>query len=607
MSPTNLISAEGPLPTREAYRRQRVYECIPALLLVLTVPIPFLLWWISPRAAYVVLCGYLVYLAYMSIDLAGRQVIEFLTMRRVQRVDWPARLSALADPYPRLAELDRLPRLSKSEREERAALVARLAETDALDPAQLWQLVVVPVANEGSAVLTPTLEALASSRYRLDRLVVCVSFEARCRHWTDEAIERLTAPYRDRFGMLLTLRHPDGLAGEARVKGANLTWAARQAREALHAAGIRDEQVVVSALDCDTRVDVDYFGVLGWTFLTNPHRDVDAYQPILLFHNNVWQVPVVSRLVGHLASMWSMGDATRRGRMQIFSSHAAGMQALVRVDFWAINIVPDDSRQYWRLYYGTEGRSRTRPLHIPVYLDAVQGRGYVRTLVEQYLQLRRWSYGVIDFAYIMTQNVAHPRIPLSMRLVQTFRQLSSFHKRAITPVLLFIVGQIITALNKRGVPLGSHMILATGRVQSWTWVVGLVSLAIGMVVSLALLPVRPRGHSLRARLRLGAEWLLLPVVLPVFISLPALDVHLRLVVRRYLGFRVTVKEHATPRAALVLRDHVFLRDQTSLTDHGLFQQHAFVREQAFLQEQAASVTRSVAPARVGSSGQGPQA
>ena len=37
------------------------------------------------------------------------------------------------------------------------------------------------------------------------------------------------------------------------------------------------------------------------------------------------------------------------------------------------------------------------------------------------------------------------------------------------------------------------------------------------------------------------EWLLLPVVVPLFLCLPAIDAQLRLLTRRYLGFRVTPK------------------------------------------------------------------
>jgi len=267
----------------------------------------------------------------------------------------------------------------------------------------------------------------------------------------------------------------------------------------------------------------------------------------VLFHNNVWDVPAVSRLIGHMASMWNMADSTRTGRTRIFSSHAAGMRSLVGIDFWAINVVPDDSRQHWRFFYGTNGRSVTKPLHIPIYLDAVQGDGYLKTLAEQYLQIRRWNYGVIDFPYIMAQNVARPQIPLSTRIVQTYRQLSDFHRRAITPFLLLVTGQIIKRLGTSTVVHPSRLTEIAGRMESWTWVVGLTSLCVGMTIALALLPACPGHRSFLTYIRFAAEWLLLPFVLPVFFSLSAAEVQLRLLTGRYLGFRVTVKARTRPR------------------------------------------------------------
>ena len=98
--------------------------------------------------------------------------------------------------------------------------------------------------------------------------------------------------------------------------------------------------------------------MLTYTYLTNPNRDIDSYQPVLLFHNNVWDVTTASRLVGYIASMWTLVDSTRPERLRIFSSHAMGMKALVGVNFWSRNVIPDDSRQFWRMFYGTEGRPR---------------------------------------------------------------------------------------------------------------------------------------------------------------------------------------------------------------------------------------------------------
>lgn len=535
-----------PLTTRAAYNRQRVLECVPAFLLAAAILTPILLWAYSARVAYLVLCGYLVYWAIRSVDLACRQAIEFVRMRRYRTIDWDARLAGLADPYERLTALAALPRLNRGQIEERDALLTWVhAGADVPAPKDLYHLVVIPVANESTEIIEQTLDALLATGYATDRLMVAMSFECRSVEWDDALIGRLTSTYASRFGMFLTTQHPDGLPGEGRVKGANITWGARAARTELQARGIDDQHVVVSAFDCDTRPSRHYFQVLSWTYLTNPNRDVDSYQPILLFHNNVWEVPAPSRLVGYIASMWTMVDSTRPGRLRIFSSHAMGMQALVRVGFWATNVIPDDSRQYWRMYFATDGRAATRPLHTPVYLDAVHAKSYLHSLTEQYRQIRRWSYGVIDFPYIMGQNLANGRIPWGPKLVQTYRQLAVFHQWAITPVMLILARWLVGRIEPLVQTSRFTSIDVVGQIYALTPIVTVASMVVGLCVALALLPQRPAGRPAATYLKLASEWLLLPIVVPLFFCLPAIDAQLRLAGRRYLGFRVTVKNRST--------------------------------------------------------------
>lgn len=542
--------------TRSAYARQRVLECVPAVLLALALLVPVLLWAYSARIAYLVLCGYLIFWAIRSVDLAVRQTVEFFRMRTYRELDWDARLAGLSDPFTRLAEFAEVPRLSRMQIEERQALLTWThAGGDVPAPQDVYQLIVVPVTNEAAEIIEQTLDAILATGYESRRLMVCLSFEARSQEWDVEQIARLEDLYADRFGMLLTTQHPDGLPGEGRVKGANITWAARVARTELLSRGIDDHQVLVSAFDCDTRPSHHYFRVLTWTHLTNPNRDVDSYQPILLFHNNVWEVPAPSRLVGYIASMWTMVDSTNPSRLRIFSSHAMGMQALVRVGFWATNVIPDDSRQYWRMYFATDGRAATRPLHVPVYLDAVHAKSYLHSLSEQYRQIRRWSYGVIDFPYIVGQNLANGRIPWGPKLLQTYRQLAVFHQWAITPVIVIVARWLVSRLEPYALATGNpyqpigfwlsdYPTDLIGRVYAITPFVTIVSLVVGAVVALALLPKRPDGRPLAIYLKMALEWLLLPIVVPLFFCLPAIDAQVRLAARRYLGFRVTVKNRS---------------------------------------------------------------
>ncbi len=516
-------------------------ECVPAALLGLPVVVIAVLVLLAPRAAYLVGAAYVGYWTVRSVEMGIRQMLELRQIRRHQRTDWVGRLARLADPYPALHDLAARPRLTRSEGDELAALGRWVhSGSDVPGPDSLYHLVVLPVVDEEAQILYASLDALADVDYPADRLLVCVSFEERSRRWTAERIAVLQEAYQNRFGLLLTTRHPDGLPGETRVKGANLTWGARVAVAEIRRRGLRDSQVVVSALDCDTQVSPWYFPVLSYTYLTDPGRDVNGYQPILLFNNNGWQVPAVSRLVGYIASMWTLVDSTRPKRTQLFSSHAVGLTALLAVGYWATDVIPDDSRQHWRLYFGSNGRARTLALHVPVYLDAVQSATRRSTVAAQYRQIRRWAYGVIDFPYLVEQSLAHPEIPLTARVTRTWRQLWQFHLWAVVPLLLLLSRPGLTWLEPPTSQAGS-IFDAAASVVVLSGLVAPVGLVLSVVVAVSLMAPKPAHRGRWAYVQIAAEWLLLPVAVPLFYCIPAIDAQLRLLTRRYLGFRVTEK------------------------------------------------------------------
>ena len=283
-------------------------------------------------------------------------------------------------------------------------------------PDEMRHLVVMPIANEDYSIIQESLDEILATDYRKDRVMLCLTFEERSKVWTPEKIARIEAEYGPKFAMVMTTRHPDGLPGEGRVKGANISWGAQLARQELHRRGLRDEQIIVSAFDADTRPSHNYFQVLTYSYLTNPGRDIDSYQPVLLFHNNVWDVTAASRLVGYIASMWTLVDSTRPERLRIFSSHAMGMTALVGVNFWSRNVIPDDSRQFWRMFYGTEGRAKTVPLHVSVYLDGVDANGFWRPCASSTGRSGVGRTGSSTSRTSWSRTPISPKIPLGLRV-----------------------------------------------------------------------------------------------------------------------------------------------------------------------------------------------
>ena len=49
--------------------------------------------------------------------------------------------------------------------------------------------------------------------------------------------------------------------------------------------------------DADTLPSRQYFANLAYKYVINPERTYRIYQPIPLFNNNMWDVPMMNRLV----------------------------------------------------------------------------------------------------------------------------------------------------------------------------------------------------------------------------------------------------------------------------------------------------------------------
>ncbi|MFC1651893.1 glycosyltransferase family 2 protein [Patescibacteria group bacterium] len=406
----------------------------------------------------------------------------------------------------------------------------------------LYHLVVVPTYNEKLHVLLPSMEALIKSQYPLDRVIFVLATEERALTRAKINIKALKKRYGNKFFKFIATVHPKDLPGENKVKSANTTYAVQQAEKFLNKKGIKPEKVIVTAMDCDTRVHPQYLSCLTFKYLITKKREHHTYQPSIMLFNRIWDVPAANRLAAIGSSFWTMIEAMRPERMRIFSSHAVGLKALQDVGYWDKTIIPDDSRIYWQTYFKYGGKAELVPLNIPVYLDAVLADNYVKTLKEQYLQLRRWSWGVIDIPYVVKNNLLDNKIPFLKKFVQTYRIFESFLTWATMPLFLSIITWVPLIVNRNF----SETILGHNypMIGSLVLTYATIGLIVTVIISLLLLPPQPKSYPFWKRFIFIPQWIIYPIFTILLGSLPALDSQTRLLFGKYLekkGFRVTIK------------------------------------------------------------------
>jgi hypothetical protein len=260
--------------------------------------------------------------------------------------------------------------------------------------------VVIPTYDESIQVLRTTMQALTKTDFPKDRIHVVVGFEERAGEAARLRAQTLTEEFSGHFGTFLTSFHPDGLAGEKRVKSANATWAIRQLEEELTEKGITVPQVLVSNVDSDTVLPPHYFSQLTHVFLTQPDRYRVSYQPIPVYNNNLWDAPSFSRVVAMGSTFWQMIESTRPERLVTFSSHSMTLKALKEKGYWKKDIISEDSRIFWQGLLHYNGDYRTQPLYTTVSMDAALADNWWDTLKHQYKQKRRWAWGIENLPYL---------------------------------------------------------------------------------------------------------------------------------------------------------------------------------------------------------------
>ncbi|MEK7599396.1 MAG: glycosyltransferase family 2 protein [Patescibacteria group bacterium] len=405
----------------------------------------------------------------------------------------------------------------------------------------IWQLVILPVCKENYGVLSETFEALLKSKWPKGRMIVVLAAEERARAADQENAGRIAEKYGPCFGRFLVSWHPDRLDGEIPGKGSNTGWAAKIAKEKIiDPEKIPYENILVSSFDIDTQIYPQYFLCLAHHFLSAEHPHRSSYQPVPVYNNNIWQAPALSRVVATSGTFWQMMQQERPERLSTFSSHSMSFKMLVDVGFWQKNIVSEDSRIFWNGLLFYDGDYRVVPLSYPVSMDANVGQTFWQTVKQVYKQQRRWTWGVENLPYLLFGFLKNKKIPFGKKLRYVLTQFEGFWGLATNPILIFLLGWLPVFLggDAFNATLLSYNLPRITRILMTLAMLGLVGSAI---ISTSLLPPRPPGFGKRRFLAMIIQWLLIPLTIIFFGSIPGLDSQARLALNKPLGFWVTPK------------------------------------------------------------------
>ena len=234
-----------------------------------------------------------------------------------------------------------------------------------------------------------------------------------------------------------------------------------------------------------------------------------------------------------------MMQQERPEQLVTYSAHSMPLKAFVEVDY-PRNIVADDSHIFWKAFLYYDGRYRVVPLHYPVSMDAVMAKTLFRTAVNQYRQQRRWAWGCVEIPYILYGFLKNKKIPLWDKIRHSFIVLEGFWSWGTVALLIFFLGWLPLVLGGENFNI-SLLSYNLPKITSYIMTAAMIGMIVSAAISMLLLPPRPVRCPRWKNLSMLLQWLLLPITLILFGTLPALDAQIRLLLGKHLGFWVTEK------------------------------------------------------------------
>jgi hypothetical protein len=545
-------------------KKQRILEVIPGILTWVTLIGMFLFSFLLPDWVAYFIIAFDIYWILRTIFIAYYSIDGYKKLRDGKKIDWWERCQNVKNPGKyrqlinerilkmkeslknRMGMKRRDIRTLKGELKRQKKYLQEIEDLEKiadqiLDWREIVHVVMLPTASEPADVIEPSIEAIKEANFPNEQIIILLATEER--ENAEKRLEKVNY-LKNKFAgvfrdfIVTTHKVKDD---EMKAKGSNATFAARELSEYLRKQNIDFRRVIFSNFDCDSVAHKEYFAALTYEYIIDPKRLQRSYQPLPMYHNNLWDTNAFVRVIVTGSSFWHIFQSTRLDGMVTFSSHSEPFDTLHNVDFWPVNMISEDSIIYWKCFTYYNGDYRVKPIYLPISLDAVLADTYWKTIVNQYKQKRRWAYGIENFPVIMRAIGPNKKISFRQKFKTAFEMLEGHHSWATSSLILAILGwlPLIFGGDDFNQQVLAHNLPIYTR---YLMMLAMFGLAVSMSLSFLLMPPRPEKYSRWRNVYMLLQWILVPVIAPILGSFPAIDSQTRILLGKYFGeFWVTEK------------------------------------------------------------------
>jgi cellulose synthase/poly-beta-1,6-N-acetylglucosamine synthase-like glycosyltransferase len=404
-------------------------------------------------------------------------------------------------------------------------------------PQDVVHCALIPTYTEKYDVLRATVAALANQSFP-DEQKVCAIITRVTDSGGWENVDRLREEFGHRFRAFIHVKDPL-LPGIVVGKSAAMAYGGPVLKQACDEMGLDPGLTVVTDLDSDYRLHPQYLAYITHEFCIADDALTSIWQPIPVFLNNLWRVPAAVRVMATAATQWQMFLHQNPHRLVMFSSYTTSMRLLEEVGYWDSDVIPEDSRFFWKSFFRFGAQLNVRPAFMRVFGDAPRARTYASTHASQYNQIKRWAWGASDVPYVTLRMLEHPEIPLRLRARRYMNLVFNHLTWTTLPMLLFF-GGALPALIDLDYSLTNEAFWigwATAAILTFT----LLNTLVLIKVDSSMCPKPPEWPWWRRRYA-ELQLFLYPIVGLALSVIPALEAQTRLMFGAYLEYTVTDKE-----------------------------------------------------------------
>jgi glycosyltransferase involved in cell wall biosynthesis len=483
---------------------QRFLEILPGFFSWNIILFPYWGIFVIPNVVAYFVLAFNVYWFYQSLTIAVTATISHLRIQASMKYDWVADLKSFPDWK------------------------------------KVKNIVIIPTYKEPLHILERTLQSLADQTLPTKQIVITLAME---KNEPEEErlakVKALKEKFVGKFADLFVTVH-ELIPGEVRGKASNEKCAATWVKnELVDKRGEDINYLTVTSCDADHKYHPNHFANLTYQFLDNPQRYNRFWQPAIMFYNNIWELPAITRVPNTLGSIWNLSQLPRKDRLINQQNYSLSLKLLDEVGYWDADKIPEDWGIFFKAYYKKHGKIEVEPIYLPLFADAAQSKSVWKTLQNQYEQYKRWAWGVSDDPWIIKNYFLTPDVPF---VDKTLRVIHALWSHFMWPVNWFVITIGLTLPTLINPAFGRTTLgYNVPKVSSFILTCALAFLLIMIFLDNIYRPKRPKEFPIWRALLIPFEFVLMPVAGFFFSALPGLDAHTRLMLGKYLEYKVTEK------------------------------------------------------------------